>query len=36
MAVEDMLLKVVLSNYPTKNVFLDDQCGDDTQDGFAL
>ena len=31
MAVEDMLLRVVLSTYHTKNVFLDDQYGDDTQ-----
>ena len=26
----------VLSSHPTKNVFLDDQYGDDTQDRFAL
>ena len=30
MAVEDMLLRVVLSSYPAKNVFLDDQYGDHT------
>lgn len=36
MALEDMLLKALLSSHPTKNVFPEDQYGDDTQGRFAL